>query len=46
MGVALATILALDEGTVVEVLLVLVLFAAVTLRWVLHALGWRGLWRR
>jgi hypothetical protein len=46
MGVALAVVLALDGGSVVEVLLVLIVFGAVVLRWLQHALSWQRIWRR
>ncbi len=46
MGLAFAVVLALDGGSVIEVLLALIVFGAIVLRWIVHALGWQGLWRR
>jgi hypothetical protein len=46
MGIALAVVLASDGGSAIEVALVLVLFGAVVLRWVAHALSWQRIWRR
>jgi uncharacterized membrane protein YcaP (DUF421 family) len=46
IGVAVAVSLALDGGSALEILLVLLLFGAIVLRWVVHALGWERIWRR
>ncbi len=46
MGIALAVVLALDGGSAIEVVLVLVLFGSIVLRWVAHALSWQRMWRR
>jgi uncharacterized membrane protein YcaP (DUF421 family) len=46
IGVAVAVSLALDGGSVLEILLVLLLFGAIVLRWVVHALDWERIWRR
>lgn len=44
-GILLAVVLAFDGGTFVEVGLVLILLASVSLRWAMEGNAWRPLWR-